>query len=200
MSASEKPLPPRRFRSMASFVTSSPCLKAGASRFNGGDTTLPPRRLRPSPVQNVQRGIVVPSEDETASRARVRPHPELLRDDGAAPGAVLRRSPWPHLGEQSSSIFRFLLQRRDEPRPRGVRDAPMQRTASVAVLDHHSLDVEVLDPDGSEALDGPPGRLETEVPAPIPDALPETAKDPTGLPSTVRPLDLPADRSLSVDD
>src|SRR3990167_59178 len=172
MSASEKPLPPRRFRSMASFVTSSPCLKAGASRFNGGDTTLPPRRLRPSPVQNVQRGIVVPSEDETASRARVRPHPELLRDDGAAPGAVLRRSPWLHLGEQSSSIFRFLLQRRDEPRPRGVRDAPMQRTFSLAVLDHHLLDVEVFDRDRTEPLDDSPSRFEAEILPLVRDVLP----------------------------
>ena len=136
-------------------VTSSRALKGGASRFNGDGIPSPPRRLCPSPFQDIQRGVRVPVHLQPAG-ASVRSLRERLRHirstGRASPGraaghrhpasgrsqgdrdellSVLRVSPDP-VREAAS---RRPLHRATDPR----RPEDQPRALAVAKVEAHAL-------------------------------------------------------------
>ncbi|MHB8586210.1 MAG: DUF72 domain-containing protein, partial [Thermoplasmatota archaeon] len=61
----------RRLPTGLEFSVTLPGRKAGASRFNGSLIARPPRRLRPSPMQNIDRCVLVPPQYEPTLGATV---------------------------------------------------------------------------------------------------------------------------------
>ena len=147
----------------------------------------------PRPLENVPRCVEVPVQNKTAG-ATMHPLPQRLVHDGTATGALLRRSTGLHTEHRSTSFFRFVLQRPQEVPPRGVRDAPMQASLSVAL--DHVVDVEVLDRDEAEPLDERPRGLEMEVLALTVDLLVVASEDGACLAATVAPTELAAEPPL----
>lgn len=117
----------------------------GASRINGLLTAQPSPTAVPQPFLNVDGGVVIAIQHESAVRTRMDANAERLRHELTATAAQLRCTARIHLDVLATGALSLAREYRDELRPPGVVNVLGQHPAS------QPFDVEVLHRDGEAA-------------------------------------------------
>jgi len=134
------------------------------------------RQALSSQSYNVQRGIMVPVENQAATGAAMHSVGQLLTGAMTAVGACLRGVGGVHRDQATTSIFRFVRQVRDELPPRCIMDGLRK-----AVVVDHGVDREVFDGNDVMPVDDLAAFLMREVRASIGDALMDARHHLTAL-------------------